>query len=86
MKLVFEGTDTFEALRKAQAWCVENGISYGSSCRNLPIGLMFGDYDIAKWRNLSPKDIRELHGVMKGPLRTGPITVEIYPEHASKIS
>jgi hypothetical protein len=50
MKKVFKSAETFKAYSLAEAWCKENGISYGPSCAASPIGLLFGDYQIAKWR------------------------------------
>jgi hypothetical protein len=80
MKITFHGTETFEANYKAVAWCHERGISVGSSCAASPKGLMFGDYIIAKWRNLTSAEIEQLHGWIDRDLRDGPVTVYIKPE------
>lgn len=56
---------TFEAFHQACDWLKENGYSHGSMQRDAPIGIMRGlDWDIAKWRNLSEKERRELDGTM----------------------
>jgi hypothetical protein len=73
----FSDKGDFAALDKAQRWCRERGISYGSMQRDEPIGLMVGDFDIAKWRNLSAKDRRELHGTITGDKRNGPVFVAV---------
>lgn len=64
-------------MRAAEEWCRNRGVSYGSSQRGSPRGLMVGDYDIAKWRNLSPKEQRQCHGTMTGDMRVGPVVVRI---------
>lgn len=71
---VFNGGE-FAACNAAEAWCKENGISVGTTCRDLPRGLKRGDYDIAKWRNLSAADIAVMDGQMTGDMRNGPVTV-----------
>ena len=61
------------------------GFSVGSMARDEPIGLMFGDYGIAKYRNLSRAERDELHGELRGHKRQGPIRVVIFaraPEEA----
>lgn len=55
---------TFESLYAAKAYLQKNGYSEGSLARNLPVGLLKGDYNIQKWYNLSDMDIAELDGVM----------------------
>ena len=80
MKQVFEGApDSFEAVRKAEEFCRVLGFSWGSMCRDMPIALMKGDYQIAKWRNLSDRERKACHGIMTSPnFRDGPVTVEIF--------
>ena len=73
------GGETFQALYAAEAWCCENGISYGSWQRGEPAGLLYGDAAIAKWRNLNAKERAECHGFMFGDGRNGPIHIHIKP-------
>lgn len=73
----FNQQGTFQALYAAQNWLRENGYSYGSTCRGEPIGLLKGDYVVAKWRNLTRQEINELDGVVTGCPRNGPITVHL---------
>ena len=54
------------------------GFSVGSMQRDDPIGIMFGDFCIAKWRNLSLKDRGELHGTITGDKRNGPVVVTLW--------
>ena len=77
MKLVFDQKGTFEAKYAAEKWCQENGVSYGSSCARGPTGLLRGNYCIAKWHNLTPKERSELDGTMSGDLRDGPVTITL---------
>jgi hypothetical protein len=77
---VFEGKKDFEALYAAEQWCRDNGISYGPTCAAGPQALLFGDYSIAKWRNLTAKERKQVHGVIEDSLREGPVTLRIKAE------
>lgn len=77
MKITFNFTGTFQALYQAQEWCSRNGISYGSLCGGMPVGLMRGDVSIAKWRNLTAKERSQCDGTMTGEFREGPVTIEM---------
>ncbi len=77
MEIVFDQKGTFRALEAARQWCRDNGISYGSSCAMSPTGLLRGDYCIAKWRNLTLKERKELDGTMSGDMREGPVTIRL---------
>jgi len=74
---VFDDVGDFAAYNKACEWCKDNGISYGSMQRNCPIGLIRGDVVISKWRNISPRDIEKLDGIMTGDKRNGPVEISI---------
>jgi hypothetical protein len=73
---VFEGKEAFEAHSRAEHWCRDNGISYGSTCVSSPQALLIGDYSIAKWRNLTAKERKQVHGVIEGVMRSGSVTVK----------
>ena len=76
MRIEFNKQGTFEAYRAAQAWCKANGISVGQSSATGPSGLLFGEYDwIAKWRNLTARERKDLHGTMSGDMRGGPVMI-----------
>ena len=83
----FEGKEDFEAYNKAGKFLKENGFSYGSMERDKPIGIMYGDYNIAKWRNLDSSDRDNLHGQMTAEtsFRFGPVFVDIYDDTAPHI-
>lgn len=78
MKQFFNEAGDFNAMQAAEDWCRENSISFGPPERGSPRCLMRGDYDIAKWRNLSAAERKECHGVMTGDMRNGPVTVELF--------
>jgi hypothetical protein len=76
-KKVFSETGAFKALYAAQRWLAENGYSYGPTCVMHPAPILKGDYVIAKWRNLTKKEIKALDGWLDGDLREGPVTVQL---------
>ncbi len=76
--ITFDQKGDFSAIGAARNWCQENGYSCGSMCRNLPIGLLKGDWVIAKWRNLTKKEISQLNGrITSADFREGPVSVII---------
>ncbi|GFM49014.1 hypothetical protein K5D38_04860 [Pseudomonas cichorii] len=83
-KKTFSNPGTFKALWAAQEWLQQNGYSYGSTCREMPIGILKGDYVIAKWKNLTQQEISELDGDLQGDMREGPITVTLKEVPASE--
>lgn len=53
------------------------GFSLGRMQRDNPRGVMVGDWDIPKWRNLSGKEKGELHGQYKRWGRGGHVIVTL---------
>ena len=86
MKLTFDEPGTFNALYAAERWCDHNGYSRGSTDRSGVIGLMKGNYDIAKWHNLTKQERRACDGVMTGDFREGPVTVHLYEEGEKRLT
>lgn len=84
MQELFNQPGEFEAMRAAEAWCAERGISVGRMERGKPRGLLYGDFDIAKWHNMRKHEIEALDGRMTGDMRHGPVIVEVY-EMPSKL-
>ncbi|KQQ60100.1 hypothetical protein ASF84_05155 [Pseudomonas sp. Leaf127] len=74
-KKKFDQQGTFAALYAAQKWLTANGYSYSSTCAMHPVAILKGDYLIAKWRNLTEKEIQALDGRMDGDFRDGPVWV-----------
>ena len=72
--LRFDQSGDFEAVRAAETWCSARGISVGRTQAHSPRGLLYGNYDIQKWRNLRLEDRAQLHGTMIGG-RQGPVTI-----------
>lgn len=75
--IVFDQPGDFEACAAAEKWCGERGISVGEMQGPAPRGLLLGDYCIAKWRNLTNAEKRELNGRMTGAMRNGPVTITL---------
>lgn len=73
----FEQTGTFEAWEKCQQWLTVRGYSFGITCAMSPVGVLKGDYCIAKWRNLTPKERSALDGSVSGDFRNGPLTLTL---------
>lgn len=62
---VFPNTGVdFSGWNNCAAWLEANGYSYGEMQRDAPIGVLKGDYAIAKWRNMSALEKRGLHGTV----------------------
>ena len=73
----FSETGTFNALSSAQSWLTNHGYSFGPSSAMKPIPVLKGDFVIAKWKNLTKKEIAMLDGQIDGNLREGPMTVSL---------
>lgn len=76
-RVVFDQAGDFNAVAAAEAWCAARGLSVGRMERGQPRGLLFGDFDIQKWHNLSAVERRALSGRMTGDMRNGPVVVEV---------
>jgi hypothetical protein len=77
IEIVFDQKGDFEAINAARQWCTDHNVSVGSMQRDDPMGLLYGDYDIQKWRNLSKQEIKELDGTITGDKRNGPVKIQI---------
>jgi hypothetical protein len=74
-KKVFDQSGTFQAYYAAVRWLEQSGYSCGSTCVDRPCGILKGSFSIAKWRNLTKKEVAELDGKLDGDFREGPMTV-----------
>jgi hypothetical protein len=79
MRVTFTQAGDFEAVNAAERWCAEHGISVGHMQGPQPRGLLFGEFEVAKWRNLNVLERAALHGTMSGS-RRGPVTVVLKDE------
>lgn len=75
---LFAITGDFAATRAAEDWCKAHGISVGTMQRGAPRGLLVGDFDISKWRNMNRREIAALHGQLIGDGRNGPVRVQLF--------
>jgi len=73
----FSEPGTFKALCAAENWLTENGYSYGPGSAMDPVPVLKGDFIIAKWKNLTEKEVAQLDGKIDGNYRSGPVTVTL---------
>lgn len=76
-RITFRRAGEWAAEYDAEAWLAINGYSVGRGQRGARRGILYGDFDIQKWRNLRPADIAALDGWMSGDGRLGPVTVTL---------
>ncbi len=77
-KKTFDGDGTaFGPANQAEEWLSDNGYSYGPSCAMHDQGILKGDFTIAKWRNLTKREIQQLDGKLIAN-RDGPATIILY--------
>lgn len=76
-QMTFDQQGTFAALYAAQDWLTMNGYSYSSTGAMGPVGILKGDYRIAKWHNLTRKERAELDGTLDGNFREGPLLLRL---------
>lgn len=82
----FKVEGTFNSMYAANEWIIEKGYMIGSTDCDPKGGhraaIMKGDYYAYslphKMKNFTKKQIDLIHGIMKGNLREGPVTVELY--------
>lgn len=72
----------FKAYNRALEALRTNGFSVGRMEAHSPTGILFGDFDIQKWRNLSRDDRIQLHGTITGSCRHGPCRVFVLAPNA----
>ena len=78
----FKVEGTFQSMYAAQSFLKENGYDYGSSCAMMPTAVMKGDYysyDLPhKWKNFTNEQKKNVHGVITGEQRNGPVFVKLF--------
>lgn len=78
IEIQFNQDGDFNAIYAAKKWLREHGYSYGSMCRGMPIGILKGDWCIAKWRNLTTIERYQLDGqINSSDFRAGPVTIKL---------
>lgn len=86
---VFDNPGTFQAKQACEGFARSCGFSVGSGQHGAPTGLMYGDYRLAKWKNMSLAQRRSLHATITGDGREGPVTLHIHaacpPEGAGRL-
>ena len=76
----FEGRTglDFSALNDALEFLWHRGFSVGPGCVGYCQGIMYGRWKIAKWFNLNAKEREQLHGILSGERRRGPVLISIF--------
>jgi len=71
------GPETFGAVHALEQWCRDHGYTLGRMQGSDPIGLLRGEADLQKWRNLGELDRDRLDGVVTwvGSPRSGTAVV-----------
>ncbi len=76
------GGDDFESMYAAQHWLRQNGYDYGSTSAIEPTAVMRGNYYEYglphKMKNFSAKEIKMVHGIITGSMRSGPVIVYLF--------
>ncbi len=75
----FNEVGDFRAYDACRHWLESLGFSVGSMQRDAPTAAMFGNYAVAKWRNLSDDERRETHAriTSEAGFRSGPVKVTL---------
>ncbi len=77
-EIEFAQVGDFSAVSAAENWLREHGFSYGSMCMDMPIGILKGDWCIAKWCNLTAKERNQLDGkLLSSDFRSGPVVLQL---------
>lgn len=69
---------TFATEAEAVAWLSLKGFSVGRMQAGSPRGILHGDVEIMKWRNLRPVDRATLHGMLISGRRAVRASVALY--------
>lgn len=80
--ITFTAPGRLTAYKMAEQALTENGFSVGHLQSGDPSGILLGEWDIQKWRNLSRQDRCDLHGVLTCPRGSETATIRF---HASKM-
>jgi hypothetical protein len=76
----FPDLGDFAACHAAEIWLSKHGFSVGRMQGKHPRGVLFGEYDIQKWRNLRSHERASLHATLLGDMRNGPVTVRLHED------
>lgn len=69
----------FKSLWASEKWLKDNGYSYGSSCRGMPIAICKDEYTLPqKWKNLTKAEKKSVDGILITSFREGPATIIIF--------
>jgi len=77
VRIPFAAAGDFNAMRQAEAYLAQHGFSVGPTQGKAPRAIKHGNWKIAKWRNLTAAERRDVDGRMEGDMRSGPVWVTI---------
>jgi len=75
---VFEPAGDFGAMRSAEKWCADRGLSVGEPEDGRGRGIVRGGVVLPKWTELTQNQKDTLDGRMTGDMRVGPVVVELW--------
>ncbi len=77
--IIVDGGEVFDAYHLARSIMAGAGFSLGPSQRGAPVACMFGDWAVAKWKNLNRVERNETHATIEGDHREGPCRIRLLP-------
>ena len=79
MRKTFKENGIFQSLYKAQEWLTENGYQYGSLCRDEPVAITKGEYNLPdKHKNMTKTHKLMADGwITSSDFREGEVIVDI---------
>lgn len=80
MTKTFSVPGTFQSYYAADKWLKENGYESGSMCRDMPIAITKGEYNLPeKYKNMTTADKKAVNGwITSNDFREGSVTIEIF--------
>ncbi len=79
-------SEPFTAMRAAEQFLDTRGFSIGAAEVDGEIrGVMYGDDPVPRWKQMHIRGKAQLHGVMVGDMRHGPLKIQIF-KHAPAIA
>jgi len=64
-RILFRGTQPYEALSKAQKYLIKNGYSFGVEDNKNLIGIKKGNCIVKRWSYMSAKEKETLDGILE---------------------
>lgn len=78
LSITFRDSEPSKAEDRAVRFLKSAGFSVGRKQAHSPRGILYGNYDVQKWRNLSERDRATLHGAIVADFKELNATFEIW--------